>query len=99
MTEAEAKTKWCPQARQGTGRATEDKDGKKTGKWAILEHPGINCALIIGHPEPDNNFRVRCIGNKCMAWRWSEPQEQEIPMVGEPEDRKGYCGAYGKPEY
>lgn len=33
-----------------------------------------------------------CVGSKCMAWRWSEPQERDGHY-----ERVGYCGLAGCP--
>ncbi|MDR1126371.1 MAG: hypothetical protein LBM64_10005 [Deltaproteobacteria bacterium] len=34
-----------------------------------------------------------CLGMECAAWRWAEPK------WGPVEDRRGYCGLAGKPDY
>ena len=62
MTEDEAKTKWCPQAHDGSNQ--------------------------------------KCIGSKCMAWRWRYNNRDLIK--DRPEEFKGlkdvgYCGLAGKP--
>lgn len=41
---------------------------------------------------PDNPA-VRCIGSRCMAWRWS----QGIGIEGDTHKPAGYCGMAGKP--
>jgi hypothetical protein len=96
VTEQEAKQKWCPQARAGIGKFV---DPDQSSDWTQNNVPGINAASIIGRQKPVI-YLHKCIGSECMAWRWCEKQDgYEVPMVGEVEDRKGYCGAYGKPEY
>lgn len=111
MTEAEAKTKWCPQARVGGSVGTEAQ-GTSTNRW---------------HHQPISDVQAadyRCIGSACMAWRWSESkrtaafleavqahmQRQSKPNFntavqavyaetgGRFERVEGLCGLAGKPE-
>lgn len=97
ITEREAKEKWCPQGRKIYGGKTND------GKWKPVEHVStFNLVEIM--PSPDKKHkrefqRTECVGSQCMAWRWAEKSAIEVPMIGEVGERKGYCGAYGRPEY
>ena len=87
MTEAEAKTKWCPMVRatyfdQAVGLWTGPANAQSMGKVGDLLYGG------------------KCIGSACMMWRWiytpspeSERHGQTVPAcVGD-----GYCGLAGKP--
>lgn len=58
MTEDEAKTKWCPQA-----RAVVVGENRKLG---FAGNRGVNHDKSI-HENPP---WARCIGSACMAWRW-----------------------------
>lgn len=45
-----------------------------------------------------------CLGPLCMSWRWEKPKDlREIDMISgeivDAEPRRGYCGAFGKPEH
>ena len=81
MTEAEAKTKWCPFARvpdmAGTASltATNRHAGKKIGRN--------------GKPRILRSSSM-CIANQCMAWRWGKG------INGEPYTN-GHCGLAGTP--
>jgi hypothetical protein len=57
MTEAEAKTKWCPLVRHEGDMGGTFNRGRVHG--AINEHPDNQGAAC------------NCIGRACMAWRWS----------------------------
>lgn len=58
MTEAEAKTKWCPFSRCLTG---DDTGGAVTVNRPFLPEIFGDGSKLVG-----NN----CIGSRCMAWRW-----------------------------
>lgn len=88
MTEEQARSKWCPMVRQST-------DSFPT--YNRLEDGTV--------PES-----CLCVSSDCMAWRWfdhdhSERQEAVQGMNDILRDiqsitgtRRGYCGAFGKPE-
>lgn len=97
MTEDEAKTKWCPFAR------VQCEDNRAAFN------------RLIGAKEATDEFRTnfetilsRCIGSKCMAWRWEPPigDKRDIRLTKRPgEEPKfedmtppthGYCGLAGK---
>lgn len=61
MTEEEAKTKWCPQARV----ATYATDGDQMMTAANKTSGG------------EIRTGARCIASACMAWRWSEAKRSE----------------------
>lgn len=98
MSEAEAKQKWCPQARIAYGKFTSDGT-----RWHLYDHQTASNAVFRNAADDgktkSDTFRSKCIGSECMAWRWAEKSALEVPMVGDVMDRKGYCGAYGKPDY
>jgi hypothetical protein len=57
MTEDEAKTKWCPFARVGSGASG-------LGSMNRDALPADDPKLITRN--------TRCLASACMAWRWSE---------------------------
>jgi hypothetical protein len=110
MTEDEAKTKWCPFARQPGKARTADGDIFTVA----VNRPPLHMAME-GAP--------RCIGSDCMAWRtdevmgpqrvhpnvlfdhwkgWSvtnsEPDENGYVEIKAPLPAGGYCGLAGKPD-
>ncbi len=56
-----------------------DKTVNKLG-WTPEEARWIQCPLM----------QRLCIGPKCMAWRWIQPQQAEVPI------ERGYCGLAGR---
>lgn len=56
MTEADAKTKWCPFA-----RFTSASNYPSSNRWKQ--------SLPEGEPYALNPVPCRCIGSDCMAWR------------------------------
>lgn len=94
MTEADAKTKWCPFSRpvmprtedcgfQAGNRDYDRTDGAPSGAVAIA--------------GPLNN----CIGSACMAWRWHPSLSIDNPgraaAAGQTiKETRGYCGLAGK---
>lgn len=63
MSEAEAKTKWCPFAR-ALGTLTRPRDGVE----AVIADGAQNRGYQMGGALPN----CLCLGSGCMAWRWSE---------------------------
>ncbi|AWJ93269.1 hypothetical protein Sp245p_25945 (plasmid) [Azospirillum baldaniorum] len=86
MTEEQARTKWCPHARQ-TGVTNRDGGMCATANRAGSEHYGVeNC---------------NCIASGCMAWRWVRVRDDEGSEDGGAAiltQTYGFCGAFGKPE-
>jgi hypothetical protein len=90
VTEAEAKTRWCPMVRRpyyGTNA-----DGDEIGITSVNSEPA---ALDL---EPEHN----CIASSCMMWRWETRYSQDKPADDPryPDSRNidsGYCGLAGKP--
>ena len=98
MTEDEAKTKWCPMAREY----------HCLGDYELPPHNRV----IIG--ESDSHIKVssKCVASDCMMWRWTIEPSPSIPMCTVDRDGKkiagseyrtieitgeGYCGLAGKP--
>lgn len=94
-TEAEAKQKWCPFAR---GTLYMRGDGDEAQPINVLGH-GMNRVTT---DDPAINERIgivieqtgitRCLGTKCMAWNWAEPDTWVDPQAPE---RRGFCGIAG----
>lgn len=85
MTEAEAKTKWCPFVRSewvGTN--------KKTGQHVVIANRDaaqlveVNDQTVMTH---------NCIGSLCMARRWIDGNGAVIHR----DTGNGLCGLAGKP--
>lgn len=105
MTEAEAKTKWCPFFRASVAKAMSEDVEYATNRDGRYEETGkgkIDC----------------CIGSACMAWRWERRMSIDAvkaireargvsiheaihlyreSFVGE-QTTNGYCGASGRIE-
>lgn len=94
MTEAEAKTKWCPFAR------TLENDTVRVGGVATPVAASIN--REVGNYDNSGNETVlfhgrhRCIASACMAWRW----DTIAGLDGQnfPSDINGHCGLAGSPD-
>lgn len=83
MTEAEARTKWCPYA---ASRSIDVLVG--TGEKR-------NIRFVVG---PEKETTLFCVGSLCMAWRWSSPsfanaQPGETGVAA----GDGCCGLAGAP--
>lgn len=91
LTEKEAQARWCPYGRQvALMGSTKDKDGTIVG-------------MPVSFNRQPNGDVPSCLGSLCMAWRWARPNKvREIDLTtGELIDdgpRKGYCGAFGRPD-
>jgi len=85
VTEKEAVEKWCPMARVATPVTAH-----LTGHVIAA----IACNRS-SRSAPDQRLKAevspesaRCIGSRCMAWRWAIEEGRA----------RGYCGAFGKVE-
>lgn len=99
LTEVEAKQRWCPYAFPATREPEE-----RRGFFA-----GVRSLAINRYEAGEPIHACRCIGSKCMAWRWAlveidfatkGPVTQGTPlgMVSyERSTTRGYCGLAGKP--
>lgn len=100
LTEEEAKTKWCPEARQ----LVEIK-----ALQAFSEATTLNATSCNRHG--DNPYGT-CIGSTCMAWRWHGMRDKEGHVYTAPQALDaahgrvpinddsvpvGYCGKAGAP--
>jgi len=112
VTEEEAKTKWCPEARVFKSAGVPLSRSAAVNRWS---------------DDAEQINKTNCLGSGCMAWRWfreatSDEWEKVVPhpddmkryfLAGYEEDpnhrgamRKkisnampafGYCGKAGKP--
>lgn len=87
-TEEEAGTKWCQESR------TVQTDGVSSSA------PRNRVAnTVTMETEADHLFGARCIGSRCMSWRWVD--KAGTNEAGEPNyyagHWKGYCGKAGRP--
>ena len=88
LTEAEAKTKWCPFVR---GVSIGD---ERTGE--IMSNRGEG---LLSEPS-----HVRCIGSGCMAWRWQAGTFEDYGRMmaknksGYVVVATGHCGLAGAPQ-
>ena len=74
MKEEEAKTKWFPHA------------GPTFCGEGIIYSPTERPVVLDESKTDVKSVGDRCIGSRCMAWRW-----------GDSSDLEGYCGLAGKP--
>ncbi|UKJ74551.1 hypothetical protein [Azospirillum brasilense] len=96
MTEEEARTKWCPMARNA-GVTNRDTGSTASVNRNGREHYGVeNCS---------------CIASGCMAWRRENATDAALAARAAGDRRpdweikasiaanpRGFCGAFGKPE-
>lgn len=96
VTEAEAKTKWCPFARVVPGMLAGES----------MVHPPVNVAAHnrvqeFGAEEATWHSAMLCIGSKCMAWRKlivrMEKRNAPFGVQEDVDTGKGFCGLAGKP--
>lgn len=86
MTEEQAKSKWCPQSRVGSGQS--GLGGMNRDAHATPVDP----TLVERHS--------RCIASACMAWRERRDEVHTYPDGGGTVVRvelNGYCGLAGQP--
>lgn len=106
MTEEEAKTKWCPFARQVGGVASDwagpGTEANTPAYGAVFnraEGPGASAIYPAG---------AVCIGSLCMAWRKTttmfDRRTNQVALPDTPSaslepryDGHGYCGLAGQP--
>jgi hypothetical protein len=83
MTEAEAKTKWCPFTRVGHDTDTGDTPFNRL-------HGEVDGVEAFWMPAA-----TLCIGSACMAWRELSPARGEMWLLGRLDPAKpatGFCG-------
>ena len=66
MLEEEAKTKWCPLARQENYFPLYSGTPDGSGKGTRIGESGFACNRL-----DDGGGHTLCLGSQCMAWRWS----------------------------
>lgn len=89
MTEAEAKTKWCPFARllaEMVTKGTADTQEATASYNRRISKGDYGSAWIPAASA--------CIGSGCMSWReqWTDATEAQMPRV-----IGGFCGLAGRP--
>lgn len=90
VTESDAKQRWCPFAASRSVRYTER-------SWLVVAGPEAN--------KDDDTPAMLCLGDGCMAWRWSPSRYSASMIAAQPgisdammsEIPSGYCGLAGKP--
>jgi hypothetical protein len=82
MTEEEAKTKWCPFARERAKQGMPDGGGNRIPYGCADDGP-VEADYI-----RETAMSFPCIGSACMAWR-----RMNLPDG----DKHFYCGLAGKP--
>ena len=101
LTEAEAKTKWCPFAR------SQD----------TIDNGEVSTPVTVNRNSMGPDPWCRCLASACMAWRWTPTQWEWADGDAVPEGagwvshssaderfrwkrarpRDGYCGLAGQP--
>lgn len=86
VTEEEASGRWCPHGRE-----------------IRREYQGSGVSALTSFNRSPNGDVPSCLGSLCMAWRWKDPKVlREIDLttsdIVDAPPRRGYCGAFGKPE-
>jgi hypothetical protein len=83
LTEEEAKKRWCPHARIFQSNVSSLSFNRH------LEIKNGNISRMLDVPPG-----AQCIGSKCMAWTWIDPDKpMEIDLVtSDVEPRLGRCG-------
>lgn len=94
VTQKEANSRWCPFGRQPHYMTYPISTGLGGGSATI--------AMTAVNRQPSGDV-PSCLGSVCMAWRWEKEKSlRELDMVSgevmDEEPRRGYCGAFGKPE-
>jgi hypothetical protein len=82
MTEAEAKTKWCPFSRVAAGVLS--RDGRTV---AIESGQSVHNRIDVSPGTPTLPDGATCVASTCMAWRWDVEKCLKGPGVDH-----GYCG-------
>lgn len=98
MTEAEAKTKWCPFARVVSSQVGTETVFPAANRAAIRHDSGA----LEFNANPES---ARCIGSACMAWRWTRDALKldfdDLGPILRPdrgEALQGGCGLAGAPQ-
>jgi hypothetical protein len=84
MTEADAKTKWCPFA--------------MSIEWDSFGPEQIEKPVSANrHNEGSIHKATMCLASECMAWRADRAFSTKNIYGGKQEQKTGYCGLAGKP--
>lgn len=90
-SEADAKTKWCPMARQ-LGELIGRRDATRDDRTIAMGSQ--NRGYTMGLPL-DNCL---CLASDCMMWRWVQTNLPDGKGGTAPShDTHGYCGLAGAP--
>lgn len=95
MTEAEAKTKWCPLARVLAAQKLPNGD-----TLHIAGHSSFN-RLAMMSANKGSTFETvlpqttTCIASTCMAWRWKMRAKPYPDNNNFERTSEGFCGAFG----
>lgn len=94
LTEAQAKTKWCPHVRLPAQFQAKTQMGV-IGIAAAT--PNVTESPIAGHALTRNGEHNCCIGSKCSQWRWAKYNEDGQRILDQA-PAVGYCGISGEPQ-
>ncbi|WP_419783477.1 hypothetical protein [Maridesulfovibrio sp.] len=86
LTEAEAREKWCPQAR--VAMAVKSLNG------SVNIPAGTPVANRVADNTGDQLRKAVCLGSECMFWRWGK-RASFVEVRDEP---VGYCGLAESPK-
>lgn len=89
MTEEEAKTKWCPEARVAMIQ--------HRGRVSVSSNRDISLFVPTNSFDPNTDI-TKCIASACMCWRWDVRKRlTNVGMVDIPKDEwTGHCGLAGR---
>ncbi len=91
LTEADAKTKWCPHVRIVNGVVAPD--GRSTHN--VLQAPYNRIVEETAWAYPQG---AACISSACTQWRWvEEPKTVQDGQTFQYTPGRGYCGLAGRP--
>lgn len=96
MTEQEAKTKWCPFARERPAQGMPDGGGNRTPYGSPEDGP------VADDYTREQAMLFPCIGSACMAWRQDKEATAARMKELAPESSVAinghfFCGLAGKP--
>lgn len=92
LSEADAKTKWCPMTRQLGTLSIRELPSEKEG---IVSMGSQNRGYQMGRALPN----CMCLASDCMMWRWvrTNIKDADGNITVPSDDTHGYCGLAGVP--